>query len=165
MRSLGMSVVTAVLLLAICYTGALATNSAQDVAPDAMVLVCSAASADVDSAPVVKPERRSGLDRKARRKLGLTFKNIRRATKALYQAGELEDMSRSEIAAAVLDKITSENPKVYADPTLDWDALLDFIERLIPIILRLIELFAVDIQAGPMVAFHAGLPPPIALAA
>ncbi len=127
--------------------------------------VCSAASADADSAPVVKPEKRRALDRKTRRKLGLTIKNIRRATKALYKAGELEDMGRAEIAAAVLDKITGENPKVFADPTLDWDALLDFIERLIPIILRLIELFAVDMQLGPAIVIHAGLPPPIALAA
>lgn len=78
-----------------------------------------------------------------RREMGLTIGNIRRATKQLLDDGTITtDTPRDEMAAAVLNQLVVENPKAFADPSLDWDALLAFIERLLPIILQIIALFA-----------------------
>ena len=88
-----------------------------------------------------KTEARRGLTFRERRELGLTFRNILRVTKQLQENGELEDLTQAEIAAEVMAVIAEENPKSFAEASLDWDGILNFIERLLPIILKLIELF------------------------
>ena len=77
-----------------------------------------------------------------RRKLGITIKNITRVTKELRAAGELEGLGEGEIAALVLDKIVEDNPKAFTDPGFDWDSILVFIERILPLILKIIEMFS-----------------------
>lgn len=77
-----------------------------------------------------------------RRKLGLTFRNVLRTTRALRNDGKLEGLAREEIAVVVLTSIVEQRPQAYADPMLDWDALLAFIERLLPLILKIIEMFS-----------------------
>lgn len=80
-----------------------------------------------------------GLTIRQRRDMGLTLLNVRRVAKGLLDSGEItRDMPREEIAAAVLAVLTSENPKAFADPGVDWDALLSFIERLLAILLPFI---------------------------
>ena len=78
-----------------------------------------------------------------RRAMGLTFRGIGKATAALMKSGEITgDEDHSIIAAAVLAKIQGDNPEAFADPGVDWDALIEFIERLLPIILQIIEMFS-----------------------
>lgn len=79
---------------------------------------------------------------KQRRALGLTFRNVRVKMTEMADAGELEGLSQSEMAAEVLNRIVADNPQAFRDPAIDWDALLEFLERLIPIILQLISLFS-----------------------
>ncbi len=86
---------------------------------------------------------RQGLSRKQRRDMGLSIRNIRRVTAELHKTGELQDMTREEVSAAVLDQLMSESPAAFQDAAIDWDNLLAFIERLIPLILKLIALFGV----------------------
>ena len=78
-----------------------------------------------------------------RRKRGVTFINLIRVAGELEAEGEIsKDMTADEIAAAVLERIVAENPKAFEDvEAVDWDALLAFIERLLPIILQIIGLF------------------------
>ena len=99
----------------------------------------------VDPIPVVdegpKVRKMGDLTWRQRRKLGLTVRNVIRVTREMKKAGDLEGVSQAELSAMILNQLMTENPKVYADPSLDWDALLDFIERLIPIILKIMSLF------------------------
>jgi len=87
-------------------------------------------------------ETRRGLTFRQRRAMGLTFRNIRTVTKRLLETGDLEGLSQTEIAAEVMLVITEENAKAFTDPSIDWDSILSFIERLLPLILKLIEMFS-----------------------
>ncbi len=78
---------------------------------------------------------------KKRRELGLTIRNIAKEVAKLKDAGELEDLSDAEISALVMNNLMEQNPKAYADPSLDFDSILKFIEFLLPIILKLLPLF------------------------
>ena len=76
-----------------------------------------------------------------RRKAGATIRNLVKTAKELKAAGELEGLSDSEASAAILSKLLEGNEEVLADPQFDFDGLLDFIERLLPLILKLISIF------------------------
>jgi hypothetical protein len=81
-----------------------------------------------------------GLTFKQRREMGLTLANCLRTAKKLKQAGVLSDdpdVASGQIAA----ELAGENPKAFADPSLDWDAILEFIEKLLPLIMPLIAIF------------------------
>jgi hypothetical protein len=102
----------------------------------------AAAAADVATATVpaeVSAEAASAdrLTLKQRRQLGLTIPAITKAYKSVKQAGIDPAASKSEIAAAVMEKLATDNPKAYASDTLDWEAILAFIERILDLILRL----------------------------
>lgn len=94
------------------------------------------------------------LTRKERQDLGLTWLNVHQKAKELYQAGEISsDMSRAEIAALIFGRIALDHPTAFADPTVDWDAILAFIEAILPLILQIIGLFSyLPHAAGVMVA-------------
>lgn len=99
-------------------------------------------------APLTKTEatellKAEGSSRQQRRAMGITFRNLRLKLKEMKAAGELEGLTRPEISVMVLDRLVTDNPKAFADPSLDWDGLLAFIERLIPLILKLISLFGI----------------------
>jgi len=81
------------------------------------------------------------MTRKERRKLGLTFKKIRKTVRKLKAAGDLDGMDNAAIAATVMDRLAADNPKLLGIKDFDWDALLAFIEKLLPIILQLIAIF------------------------
>jgi hypothetical protein len=85
--------------------------------------------------------RKPGLTFRQRRAMGLTFRNVRLELKTMQAAGDLEGKDRATVSAEVLDRIVSKNPKAYADPSLDWDAVLAFVERLVALILKIIALF------------------------
>ena len=88
------------------------------------------------------PVAKKGLSRKQRKEMGVTFRNIRRVMADMQQAGELEGLSSAEISAEVLNRLIGDNPQAFGDPSVDWDALLEFIEKLIEIIMRLISLWS-----------------------
>ena len=81
------------------------------------------------------------MSRKKRRKLGLTFNSIRKTVRKLKSNGDLEGLDNAAIAAAVMEKLAADNPKLLGIKDFDWDALLAFIEKLLPIILQLIAIF------------------------
>jgi len=93
--------------------------------------------------PTAVPEAKTGLTFKQRRAMGLTVKNVRTILAAKQAAGELEGRTTEDIAAEVLADLVDQNPKAFADPAIDWDAILAFIEKLIPLILKIIALFGV----------------------
>jgi len=78
-----------------------------------------------------------GLTRRQRRKLGVTFRNIRAVAKELDAAGELSP-DRTVASAQVLAVLTEQNPRAFEEEAaaIDWDSLLDFIERLMAIIMK-----------------------------
>ena len=67
-----------------------------------------------------EPRRMGSLTFRERRRMGVTFRNVLRLTREMKAAGELEDISQSEVAAAVLERIIAENPQAFADPSVDW---------------------------------------------
>ena len=80
-----------------------------------------------------------------RRQMGLTFLGTLGAARELARRGEIhKDMDRKEISALIAEEIMATNAKAWADnaAAIDWDAIIAFIEKLIPLILKLIELFS-----------------------
>lgn len=85
---------------------------------------------------------RKGPTWRQRRAMGITFRNIRRVLAEKKAAGELEGKDAATLSVEVANQLAGENPKAFADPSIDFDALLDFIERLIAFILRIMAIFA-----------------------
>lgn len=93
----------------------------------------------------VTAERR--LKWRQRRAMGLTVKNVRRILKELDANGELEGKDSAVLAVEVLTQLVEEKPQAFQELQAgDWetflDAILDFLERLIPLIITLIGLFS-----------------------
>jgi hypothetical protein len=86
---------------------------------------------------------RPGLSFKQRRAMGITIRNIRLKMVEMKKDGRLDGVAQSDVAAMVLDELISDNPKAFADPSVDWDGLFAFIERLIPLILKIMALFGI----------------------
>lgn len=84
---------------------------------------------------------RRELTLRERREMGLTVLNIAQVARELKQSGDIDaQTSQAEIAAAIAIKLESKNPQAFG-AGVDWDAILAFIERLLPLILKLIALF------------------------
>ena len=80
------------------------------------------------------------VTRREMRRHGVTLLEMRRRVRQMARAGELtKDMTSAEVRETVLDDICSDNPRIVE--AIDWDALLAFIEKLLPLILQLIALF------------------------
>jgi len=75
-----------------------------------------------------------GFGIKERRDMGITIKNIREVTKKLKAEGQLNGLDRTEISAMVMSELVESNPKAFADPKLDWDRILQFIEMILKIL-------------------------------
>lgn len=126
--------------------------AAQMVSGDSLVVTQNALAVNVtaennmaanDDGELPNAEGRRRLSLKERRDLGITWANVHRTAKQLYQSGEISaDMSRAEIAGLVFSSIAAENPTAFADPMVDWDAILAFIEAILPLILQIIGLFS-----------------------
>jgi len=85
---------------------------------------------------------RKGLSRRQRREMGLTFLNIRRIAKAGIDSGELtKDTDLAVASAFVIDKLVGENPQAFGDPSVDWDAILAFVEAILEIVMKFILMF------------------------
>jgi hypothetical protein len=91
-----------------------------------------------------------GMSRRERRRLGVTFGKCLRAARELKKAGELSDDSETA-AAQIAAKLAADKPGDFAKlSAVDWDAIIAFIEKLIPLILQLIEIFSKFAYAGPV---------------
>lgn len=77
-----------------------------------------------------------------RRQRGLTLRNMLRVSRQLKESGELtKGMSDDEMAEAILEAIVTEDPKAFGEPGIDFDAILEFIKKWLPIIMSIIALF------------------------
>lgn len=85
-----------------------------------------------------------GLSLREARKMGLTVNGIGKAVKELKEAGAItEETSDAEVSAMVANHIFAKNSSAWGDPSaLNWDSILAFIEKMLPIILKLIDLFS-----------------------
>ena len=82
--------------------------------------------------------KRTGLSFRQRREMGLTFRNVRKVLKDLRETDseEFETLSHEELAVIVTDTLVVENSSAFHNAALDWDAILDFLTRLISLILK-----------------------------
>lgn len=87
----------------------------------------TAAAKDVSARP--------GLSFKQRRSMGITFRTVRLKLKELHASGELAGKDQGTVAMDVMDSLIAENPKAFADPSLDWDVVLEWIIRIVKILL------------------------------
>lgn len=84
----------------------------------------------------------SKFTRRQRRDMGLTLVNLTRKAKQLKDAGVItDDDDARDVAIEIGDLLFADNPKAFADPQINWDDVLAFIEKLIPLILKIIALF------------------------
>lgn len=87
-------------------------------------------------------ERFNRLTFRERRKLGLTMRDLLATARQLKERGRLgDDLTKSEYAAELAYSSVSQNMDAYAKMGVDWDAIIEFIERLVPIIEWIISLF------------------------
>ena len=86
----------------------------------------------------------TGLTMSELESLGVTRRNVRRAGRRLLRQGEIDgSMTKEEMAGIIFDHLASEQPQVVKGlvAKIDWDGLLAFIEKLLPIILQIIAMF------------------------
>ena len=130
------------LMLVLCC-GCLICGSA--IAADDDAPVAAAAPVGAAEASAARADELFGagsLSWRERRRMGLTIPKIATTLKQLKAEGEIEQgMSQSEIAVAVLDRLSAEDPKMYADVSLDIEGILAFIERLLPLIMTILGIF------------------------
>jgi hypothetical protein len=85
----------------------------------------------------------SVLSRREMRRLGLTVLNVRRRARQMAIAGEITaDMSRQQIRDIVVDDLQGDEPRAFGQLSApDWSAILAFVEKLLPLILKIIAMF------------------------
>lgn len=98
----------------------------------------------VDGPPAAEAKLlRRELTAKQRRDLGLSLAAVRDAVRELKRSGAIDDRSStSEIAAKVLESLEAKDPKAFAAPGLDLDAILEWLETIVPLIMKIIALFS-----------------------
>ncbi|MEA1999538.1 MAG: hypothetical protein U9N61_09515 [Euryarchaeota archaeon] len=77
-----------------------------------------------------------------RRRMGVNFFSVLRAAKKVTSRPEFEPGSPRELVESILEEIVGKDlPQARSDmPEIDWDSLLAFIEKLLPIILMIFGL-------------------------
>ena len=84
---------------------------------------------------------RRGLSRADKRRLGILPWQITLTLFAMRNEGaDLKNMTVEQLKAAILLECQSEHPEAWADG-VDWEAIAEFLERIIPLILQIISLF------------------------
>ena len=80
---------------------------------------------------------------KDRRKKGVTFLAVLRAARELSDDADFDPTNKKEFSEKVLEKIISKKlPAAKAEePEIDWNGLLEFIERILPLILQILAIF------------------------
>lgn len=98
-----------------------------------------AAASDKTAAEAVAASSRLGLLQ--RRRMGLTLLGLAPIVKQIKQEGLVDMDDHAAVAAEVMQRKLASGDRVWAEAGIDWDAVLEFIEKLIPLILQLISLF------------------------
>jgi len=149
-------------LAAAVIAAALWIPSASAFSAEAPANPTGTATWSVDSAEKAEPTgpRADRLNWRERRKLGITASNIRRIVQDLDKADQIDPQDTASASVAVLTVLMDENQAAYAalSPQFDWDKLLEAIERIIELVMRIIGLFSyapVDLDAH-----YAHAPPP-----
>jgi len=84
----------------------------------------------------------TGLSFRQRQEMGLTIPAMAKLARKMKKAGKLS--SELDIAAAqILDALVKENPKAFGKPGINWESILAFIEKMLPIILQFLAIFGV----------------------
>jgi len=78
-----------------------------------------------------------------RRRLGLTPLGVIAAARRLAKDGQINKSTpKEELLELIAIEIMVQNAAAWAEaPEIDWDAIIQFLERLIPIIAAIIALF------------------------
>lgn len=124
-----------------------------EVTADATTIVPVAAS----DAPMDTPEGRRGIIRSIRelRQMGVSLKSLRKAGVSLARAGE--DVTKQTLAEEWFATEATED--AVSNPKFDIDRFIELIEKLIPLIMRLIELFSGLSDTGPSISAVDALSP------
>ena len=87
------------------------------------------------------PGKRSRLNWRQRRKLGLTFASVLSIVRDMDAADALPEDS-AEAAIAVADRLrqNESHSAAYQAAEVDWDTILDFLQRLIELIRSLFNI-------------------------
>lgn len=101
-----------------------------------------------------RPDGRLGL--LERRRLGLTIGKVRPIVERLSSEGKIDKDNPSAAAALVMHELMEQDPQAWGQAEMDWDAILAFLEKLIPLIITLINLFSGGL-ATPGTAYAIGL--------
>jgi hypothetical protein len=82
------------------------------------------------------------MSMRERRQRGLTLRNMIRVSRQLRDSGALtKDMSDDDMAETILEAIVTEDPKAFSEVGIDFDAILEFIKKWLPVIMAIIALF------------------------
>lgn len=86
---------------------------------------------------------RNRMTRREARKFGATRKNVRRILWDMHVAGTLDVTDTEGTADLVCQQLVREAPEAFvaAGPGFDIDRLIEFLERILPLILQLLALF------------------------
>jgi hypothetical protein len=97
----------------------------------------------VAAAYEAEAELASRMSRREMRKAGLTVLNVRQTTRQLARNGDItSDMPQERIRDIVLDQLYIDNPKGFENlGAPDWDAIIAFITKLLPLILQILAIF------------------------
>ena len=85
------------------------------------------------------------MTRREMRRMGLTVLNIRRRARKMAVAGEItSDMPHDQIRDIIIDDLMGEEPGAWREVSApDWDAIIAFITKLIPLILQILAIFGI----------------------
>lgn len=81
------------------------------------------------------------LNWRKRRELGVTFFDFLRELKAMKADGTLDSLEATNIPQCLVDRLTSENPKLSAEAAKDeafWEKLMAFLKFILPFLMFLI---------------------------
>jgi len=98
---------------------------------------------EVNAAYAAEAELENKLSRREMRRLGVTVLNVRRRTRQMAAAGEITaDMPADRIRDIIIDDLMGDEPHAFQQlGAPDWDAIIAFIEKLLPLILKIIAMF------------------------
>lgn len=74
------------------------------------------------------------------RKYGVNFFTVLKAARSLFTDPEFLPTGMTDIAEKILEKILGFNKETALTRGIDWDALIKFIEILLPLILKIIDI-------------------------
>lgn len=138
-------------LLMFMLSPAIAQDWGPDGKPDAVIekeLPSEESLASAASDVLESRERLRGLTRREKRDLGLTVPAMLRTLAQIHADGDLEGSGNDAIAADLLSRSAAANPKAFMDVNntgIDeafWQRALEWIEKLLPLLLMIIALFS-----------------------